>query len=62
MRVADIVPNSMDMKSIFDPVVGKILALVEGVANEARNKEPSKPVVVRKSPTVCVHVILETLD
>ncbi len=34
------------MKSIFDPVVDKILALVEGMLKDAREKEPSKPVVV----------------
>ncbi len=35
------------MKAIFDPVVNKILALVEGMLKDAREKEPSKPVVVR---------------
>ncbi|KAM6509706.1 hypothetical protein FALCPG4_017353 [Fusarium falciforme] len=34
-----------DMKSIFDPVVDKILALVENVLQKARIKQPDKPVV-----------------
>jgi hypothetical protein len=37
------------MESIFDPVVEKILALVQGMLNDSREKEPSKPVVVRIS-------------
>lgn len=37
--------SHQDMKSIFDPVVEKILALVESMLKDAREKEPSKPVV-----------------
>lgn len=33
-----------DMKSIFDPVVDKVLALVESQLRDARLKEPGKPV------------------
>ncbi|KAM7191240.1 hypothetical protein V8F20_009418 [Naviculisporaceae sp. PSN 640] len=36
--------SHQDMKSIFDPVVDKVIALVDSQLQEARAKEPGKPV------------------
>jgi hypothetical protein len=36
------------MKSIFDPVVDTIQALIESVMTEARKNKPDKPLVVGK--------------
>ncbi|KAK0619194.1 hypothetical protein B0T14DRAFT_566081 [Immersiella caudata] len=33
-----------DMKSIFDPVIDKVLTLIQDMAKEARRREPTKPV------------------